>query len=222
MGRRMDAREGTQTQQSPTARLARVGRRIGVDSLVESPLAFRLYHRLALQNAPGLATALTRQFPTAHRWVDVGAGSGALAAELARRGLDVVACERARVGRLLASWQGVRSVPLDLERPEPARLAGPFDVACCFEVGQQLSEPLGERLVAFVASAAPIAVFSSGQPGQGGVEPVNLQPPAYWVERFAAVGMRLDVYTTAALATAIRAERVPGDWLAANVLAFRR
>ena len=75
--------------------------------------------------------------------IDVGAGSGATAAQAARTGKRVQACEKSRAGRLFARMQGVHSVPFDLRDDPPAQVDGPVDLAYCFEVAEHL--PAGTR-----------------------------------------------------------------------------
>jgi hypothetical protein len=76
--------------------------------------------------------------------------------------------------------------------------------------------------VAFVADAAPIVVFSSGQPGQGGVHPVNKRPRADWIQDFERRGMREQADLSARLAQAFREARLPGEYLAENVIVMVR
>jgi SAM-dependent methyltransferase len=174
------------------------------------PARFRYYHRLSLRDAPAAARALEAVFPSCRRYLDVGGGTGTFAAELQRRGMNVTACERGLVGRLYARRQGVDARPFDLTREPAAMVDGPFDLAYSFEVAQQLPEPLGHRLVEFLSQQAPLVVFSSAQPGQGGTEPVNLRPKRYWIERFALAGMAYDEYISQTLAERFATEASPG------------
>src|SRR5919201_1645348 len=85
--------------------LASRGERHGVDWLTYNPLQMRAYHVLARSAAHHTMLALHEIFPAAQRYVDVGAGTGAFAAEAKRQGRIVFACERSRVGRLWARSQ---------------------------------------------------------------------------------------------------------------------
>ena len=202
--------------------VTRAGVRWDMPWLVEHPLVFRFYHRLARENAPGVVRSMRVLLPQARRWLDVGAGSGAFAAEARRQGIEVAVVEYSPWGRMAAWAQGIRAGRLDLARSRPTVVRGPLDLAYCLEVGQQLPPALGDRLVEFVAGVAPVVVFSSGQPGQGGVRPVNLRPRAYWIERFERNGMRAQSDLSARLAQAFRDEGVPGEWLAENVIVLER
>ena len=138
------------------------------------------------------SAAIDDVFSDVRTVIDVGAGSGATAAQAARTGKRVQACEKSRVGRLIGRMQGVRGVPFDLRKEKPAEIDGPADLAYCFEVAEHLPQELGDRLVTFVAGLAPIIVFSAAQPGQGGLAHINEQPLTYWRDRFCESGCEFD------------------------------
>src|SRR4051812_31302865 len=117
-----------------TDRVSDFGAARGIDWLAYNPGIFLRYHRWAVADAPAVIAALREVFPDAHRYGDIGAGSGAWSAEARRQGLHVEACEYSRLGRFVSSRQGIDSRPFDLALPEPADLRGPFDLAFCFEV----------------------------------------------------------------------------------------
>jgi hypothetical protein len=199
-------------------RASRLGQRRGWDWLVYNPLTMWSYHRLARADAGPVMAAMREVYPAARELPDVGAGSGAYAAAAARGGAGVVALERSRAGRAMATLQRVRSTPFDLrDGAPPSRRA---DLAYCFEVAEHLPAELGDRLVAFLA-AAPLVVFTAAQPGQGGYGHVNEQPPSYWTERFRAAGMDESPDEAAALRRAFRANGVRAPWFEQNVLVFR-
>jgi SAM-dependent methyltransferase len=200
-------------------RASRLGERRGWDWLVYNPLTMWSYHRLARADAGPVVAAMRDVFPAARELVDVGAGSGAYAAAAARRGASVVALERSRAGRAMATLQRVPTAPFDLrDGAPPSRRA---DLAYCFEVAEHLPPELGDRLVAFLAAAAPLVVFTAAHPGQGGYGHVNEQPPSYWSERFRAAGMDESRDDAAALRRAFRANGVHAPWFEQNVLVFR-
>jgi SAM-dependent methyltransferase len=200
--------------------LSRAGERVGNHWLTYNPWLFRHFHERAVANAPGVIRAIDAVFPHRVRLLDVGAGSGAFAAEAQRRGKHVVACEHSRAGRKMAGRQGVRCHPFDLERDPPVALSGSFDLALCLEVAEHLPEHLGVRLVRFLSVAAPVVVFSAAQPGQGGTGHVNERPKAHWIDAFASAGMRFDAGRSTALAERFEAERVV-DYLVRNVIVVR-
>jgi SAM-dependent methyltransferase len=199
-------------------RISDFGARRNIPWLVENPLTFRYYHRLARENAPGVVDAFEALFPEARRYADVGAGSGTFAAEARRRGHPVEACEYSPIGRAFARLQGVHPQPFDLERDPPASLTGPFDLAYSFEVAQQVPEQGGMRMVSFLSGLAPLVVFSSGQPGQGGVGVHNFQPKSYWIDAFAERGMRHREDLSKAIAEEFARSGVQAPWLLENVI----
>jgi hypothetical protein len=202
--------------------VSRVGTRSGIGWLTYNPLLFGWFHLVAVRIAPGLYAALRDVFPQARRIADVGAGSGAMAAHGRRLGLDVVACEHSRVGRVFARLQGVRSQPFDVATSDPAILGRPADVAYSIEVAEHVPAELADRLVAFLAAASPVVVFTAAPPGQGGQGHVNEQPRTYWIERFAGHGCAYDAATTERLQTALRQHLRSGAWVAPNAMVFRR
>jgi SAM-dependent methyltransferase len=201
-------------------RTSRLGERRGIDRLTYNPLQMWAYHRLAVCDAPPVMAALEEVFPGARRLADVGAGSGAFAAEAQRHGHSVEACEFALGGRLYARWQGVRCYGFDLRREPPARLGSGFDLVYCFEVAEHLPADLGDHLVRFLAQLSPVMVFTAAPPGQGGLGHVNEQPCEYWIERFEREQARYDDQVTARLRATFRERGVHARWLVDNVMVF--
>ena len=199
--------------------LSKVGERLGIDWLTYNPFVFRFYHMHAVESAPAVADTFQDVFPWARRFLDVGAGSGAFAAELQRRGHTVLAFEHSRLGRLIAQRQGVPVKPFDLAKnqPDPCEV-DQFDVSFCFEVAEHLPPSLGDRLVTFVAATSATVVFTAAPPGQGGTGHINEQPAEYWISRFEGCGMRhrSDLQQRVAIGFA----RARSRWLATNVLVF--
>jgi SAM-dependent methyltransferase len=181
----------------------------------------RSYHLLARNAARETMLALHEIFPAAQRYVDVGAGTGAFAAEAKRQGRIVLACERSRVGRLFARSQGVDCHPFNLNRTSPADLDGPFDLAYCFELAEHLDRWLGDRLVVFLSNLAPIVVFSAAQPGQGGLGHVNEQPTDYWIDLFEKEGQIYRPDLTTQLKARLYPLTMSAPWLPANLTVFQ-
>jgi hypothetical protein len=99
--------------------IERFGDRLGVDFLRYNPVVFKMYDRLAVRDSPAIVSALRTHFPGACRVIDVGAGSGAFAAEARRQGLTATAIERSRHGRRLAKRHGIRALHFDLRATPP-------------------------------------------------------------------------------------------------------
>jgi hypothetical protein len=198
------------------------GAKHGINWLVYNPIQMYAYHRLAHEAAPGTISAIRGTSPTVRSLVDVGAGSGAYAAEARRQGLLARACEHSLFGRLHARLQGVKSYSLDLGRTPPSALAGPFDLAYCFEVAEHLPPELGERLVEYLSTLAPVVVFSAAHPGQGGRGHINEQPPEHWIRSFARHGFDLDAMSTSVFRERLSQQVGAPDWLLQNTLYFSR
>ncbi|MDP9347345.1 MAG: class I SAM-dependent methyltransferase [Actinomycetota bacterium] len=203
-----------------SARMSRYGERHGIDWLVYNPVQMWTYHRLASADAAPLADAVIATFPRCRSIIDVGAGSGALAAEFKRRGERVWAYERSRGGRVISRMQGVPSKRFDLRRETPLRLSAPADVACCFEVAEHLPEHLGERLVDVLASVAPVVIFSAASPGQGGLGHVNERNPGYWIERFGRAGARHDPAASMRIRETFAQAGGQAPWFQTNIHVF--
>jgi SAM-dependent methyltransferase len=200
--------------------LSSIGERHHIDWLTYNPIQMHSYHLLARSAAPPAIGAIRELFPQAATYVDVGAGSGAFAAEALPHVSRVVACEHSRVGRAYARWQGVESVPFDLTQAEPSPLSDTFDLAYCFEVAEHLPPHHGDRLVPFLCDRAPLVVFSAAQPGQGGLGHINEQPASYWIRRFERQGHRHERDLSDRLRQALEAHRATEVWLLTNTMIF--
>ena len=203
------------------AKLHRLGVKLGVDLLIYNPVLFWHFHRLATFDAPVVAEAMCSVFPDARRFADVGSGSGAYAAALARRGRTVGACEHSRFGRWFAGRQGLSCSTFDLNLEPPSNLP-PSDVAYCFEVAEHVPPPLGRKLVDYLLSVAPAVLFTAAQPNQGGHGHINEQPREYWIAEFARAGAVYDAPATEKFAGALRSPELASWWLASNCSVFRR
>ncbi len=201
--------------------LSRLGERHQRDWLIYNPIQMYAYHRLARRAAGPAIAAIDDVFPDVQTVIDVGAGSGATAAQAART-KRVQACEKSLAGRLFARMQGVQSVPFDLRDDPPAQVDGPVDLAYCFEVAEHLPAELGDRLVDFIVGLAPIVVFSAAQPGQGGLAHINEQPLSYWRDRFRSAGYGFDQELTEEYRASVQLHGANEVWLLSNVSVFTR
>lgn len=197
-----------------------LGERLGIHWLIYNPLHFLHFHEHAVANAPGVIETLLDVFPETRAMADVGAGSGAFAAEAKRRGRQVVACEHSRTGRHFALKQGVDCRTFDLNRDPPASLDPPFDLAWCFEVAEHLPPALGDKLVAFLATLAPTVVFTAAHPGQGGTGHINEQPKGYWISRFNDASFQYSDSLSTAVRDGFIRSGVPAKYLVDNVMVF--
>ena len=201
-------------------KLTALGERLGVGWLTYNPLQMLIYHRYAVHEAGGVIQGFEELFPDARRYVDVGCGSGAYAAEAIRRGHPTVGLEKSSAGRLLARRQGVDCRQFDLRRSLPELDEAPFDLAYCFEVAEHLPTELGESLVDVICGLAQRIVFSAAQPGQGGTGHINEQPADYWHARFASRGFQHDPSASEAIRESFERNGVWAPWLKSNTVVY--
>jgi hypothetical protein len=100
--------------------VSKLGEHLGLDVLRYNRTIFRMYDRLARNDAAPVMQAVQQTFPEAHSLVDVGAGTGAYAAEAARLGVgpeDVGSGDRG-----LVAERGVSASMVVV--PEPAVKGG--------------------------------------------------------------------------------------------------
>ena len=117
--------------------------------------------------------------------VDVGCGDGGWLAALIDLGVDDV------LG-LDGPWIGEEQLKIPREQFRRVKLDGPlgvecgFDLAISLEVAEHLPPERADGFVAELTRMAPVVLFSAAIPGQGGVNHLNEQWPAYWSARFGA------------------------------------
>lgn len=83
-------------------------------------------------------------------------------------------------------------IPQDCFRPtqlaEPPAVGRTFDLAMSLEVAEHLPPASSERFADFLASLAPVLLFSAAIPGQPGTAHINPRWHRYWHEAFARRG----------------------------------
>jgi hypothetical protein len=147
----------------------------------------------ALANARQVIPVLLDLVEKPHRVVDLGGGTGAWCKAFKEHGVPSVLCidhPLLDAGQLLVASHEYAAC--DLSRAFPAPV--PADLAVCLELAEHLEATRSDALVGFLAACAPLVLFSAAIPGQPGHRHVNLQPPAFWKDRFAQYGFeRLDL-----------------------------
>ncbi|MDA8377721.1 MAG: class I SAM-dependent methyltransferase [Planctomycetia bacterium] len=139
--------------------------------------------------APFVAGSIMRMFAP-RMVIDVGCGSGAFLLEFKRLGASVLGLERATAALEVLRSRGIDYLDLDLSKSAPAIPRA--DLVISTEVAEHLPPESADKFVAFIASAAPLVVFTAATPGQGGTDHLNEQPAEYWVEKFGSLGFSLD------------------------------
>jgi SAM-dependent methyltransferase len=150
--------------------------------------------------------------------IDLGCGPGLLVAALARQGVPAVGFD-ASAYAVEKAHPAAQVFVADLTKPFRANRR--YDVAICTEVAEHLPPRVGPTLVASLASVADHVVFTAAQPGQEGIDHINLRPKSYWIERFAEHGFRPDEGATRMLLRDLEAASVP-DWFRGNLIVLRR
>lgn len=150
--------------------------------------------------------------PAGKSVVDFGCGQGDWLLEAGNLGAATL------LGLETYALEGGATLPIPSRAADltmPISLDRRFDIALCLEVGEHIEQRHADTLVASLAAAAPLVLFSAAVPGQGGVGHVNEQPPAYWHAKFRAHGFdcfdfRREIWHDSGVE----------PWYAMNVLAF--
>lgn len=146
--------------------------------------------------------------------LDVGCGEGWWGEAFRLAGVpDVVGLENGEAQPDLVGFP-----ILDVDITQPFNLPGMFDVAVCLEVAEHLPESAADHLVASLCRMAETVIFSAAIPCQVGTGHINCQPPAYWGEKFAALGYGCDDRFRLSIWNDPRIE----SWYKGNILIFRQ
>jgi SAM-dependent methyltransferase len=168
-----------------------------------------------------IAGELHRRFAPATA-VDWGCGAGLHAAELARRGVNIVGVDAVQVDSDLAGE--VDLVVADLTRPvASARIPERYDLSICIDVLEHLADEQSAAALANVTRGAELVVLSAAPPHQGGHHHVNERPRRYWVARMRELGWHYDRYETGAMERYFldHRDRVPESWMFHNLCVYR-
>jgi SAM-dependent methyltransferase len=121
------------------------------------------------------------------RVVDVGCGTGSWLAVARELGCeDVLGIDGDYVDRAQLEIPEEQFLALDLTRALPPPSS--FDLAISLEVGEHLPPSRADAFVESLTSLAPVVLFSSAVPNQGGTGHVNEQWQDWWAGLFARHG----------------------------------
>jgi len=132
---------------------------------------------------------LLRELMSVERAVDVGCGDGGWLKVLAETGTQTVLGldgDWVRDDQLLIPPEKFLRCALGEALPVAER----FDLAISLEVAEHLPQTQASGFVKELTRLAPIVLFSAAIPGQGGLNHVNEQWPAYWSALFEAQGFQ--------------------------------
>lgn len=126
--------------------------------------------------------------------IDLGCGPGAWLRAFKENGVEVVCgIDGEYVDQSTLLIDKTEFVAADLTKP--INISRDYDLAICIEVAEHLPDSATNHLIAQLAKAAPLVLFSAAIPGQGGINHVNEQWPSYWHKRFSEQGcVRLDLF----------------------------
>jgi len=120
--------------------------------------------------------------------VDIGCGIGTWLSEFKKQGISELRGfdgNYVQRDQYLIEWE--KFTPVDLQNP-PTIVSQRYDLACCMEVAEHISESSAEHFIDFLCSLSDIIVFSAAIPLQGGTSHVNEQWQSYWANKFIARG----------------------------------
>jgi SAM-dependent methyltransferase len=129
--------------------------------------------------------------------LDVGCGTGKVLDYLLSRGIrDVYGLEGSELA-IAASQQPALIRKSDLSLP--VDLGRTFDLVYSVEVAEHIKPEAAVHFAGTCARHSNRVLFTAARPGQGGLGHLNEQEPAYWIDIFTSLGMRLDEPATAEL-----------------------
>lgn len=125
--------------------------------------------------------------------LDIGCGIGLQTKRLKELGWNIIGAEHAPVAVDMRE-PGVDIVSFDLTAPFGGHIPGTvYDCVICTETAEHIPAEHAEQIVENVAGyATKTIIWSAAQPEQPWPGHVNLQRPAYWIEKFERRGWRVD------------------------------
>lgn len=146
--------------------------------------------------------------------LDIGCGAGLLVArlrELGYRAFGFDGSKHAIENAVLKIREFVMQKSITdyvMQKSVTDYTAYRYDYTTCTEVAEHLPEKYADVLVDLIANTTRYrCVWSAAPPGQHGLDHVNLQLPAYWLNRFAAKGLRFHEADTNKLRSEMRFTR---------------
>lgn len=148
--------------------------------------------------------------------LDVGCGEGVLVRWAQQQQIDALGID-------LAAPTDPGFVRADV--CEPIDLGITFDWVLCWEVAEHLPETsastLCQTIVRHLGTAGRV-LFTAARPGQRGPGHINCQPPVYWVNQFARLGLLPDTVTTLRVSNDWKQCAPKAPWYGRNLIVFER
>lgn len=115
--------------------------------------------------------------------VDIGCGTGAWLAEWKKKGVtDILGIDNNHIRPEQLLIEKEKFQIADLERK--ISLSRKFELVMSLEVAEHISASSAATFVHSLCQLGDVILFSAAIPGQGGVNHINEQYPAYWTELF--------------------------------------
>jgi SAM-dependent methyltransferase len=111
--------------------------------------------------------------------------------EIKKRGVDVFGLEYSTAALRRCRERGLKVEKFDIENYRSIPDIK-YDIALSLEVAEHLPENVADRYVRLLCRVGRIVICSAAQPGQGGVDHVNLKMRSYWVSKFEDQLFKLD------------------------------
>jgi SAM-dependent methyltransferase len=149
------------------------------------------YHDLDQTAGPSAAVVIPLILEYVHvdSVIDVGCGNGGWLAAFQAQGIE-------RIWGVDGNWidENLLQIPVDyFQRADlslPLDVEGRFALSMSLEVTEHLPAERAPGFVKDLTRLAPVVLFSAAVPGQGGLNHINEQWPAYWANLFAAHGYK--------------------------------
>jgi SAM-dependent methyltransferase len=126
---------------------------------------------------------LLRQYIQPSSVVDVGCGTGAWLSVWKNYGVeDITGFDGDYINPHQLLINKNNFIPTDLEKE--FKSPGKFDLAMSLEVAEHIQPAASETFINSLCRLSNVILFSAAIPGQGGLNHVNEQYPAYWSSRF--------------------------------------
>jgi cyclopropane fatty-acyl-phospholipid synthase-like methyltransferase len=179
---------------------------------------YAMADREALRSAEPIAESIVSDLAP-QTVLDIGCGTGALLRALRARGVGGTGLEYSEAALTYCRARRLDVHKFDLETGRLPAIAARFDVVVSTEVAEHLPAHLANRFVDLIAQHGLRIVFTAATPGQGGVDHVNEQPHAYWIEKFAQLGFRYDEPASLRWRAAWTAKEIAW-WYSQNLMLF--